>query len=386
MTVLRPTYTSFPFIGPLLLVVLWLLVQVGVWLHYGVVEAIDSEFYTDNAKALLEGRFPTDRGLWYISYSAFLAFVFWLGGNVSTVVLLQFLFSGMAAIALYKVVLHLFQDRWTAFFTVLFYVLWIKIHQWNCYLYTESLFISFSLLSFALLSLSKRDTHYALTALVIAFTLFLRPTGICFFLALCVFLFYKGIQKKLFSKNMLLFVLPVMLFVMLILLNKMLDEYVYYFIGSYSKAELIYPNISLGLRASEHLDIPSVAHEPLIQLVEFILYNPVYFTKISLIKLLLFVGNVKPYFSWMHNTVIVIILYPLYALAFYGYQKMENSAEKFFIVSFILMQTFTVSMTSENWDGRFLLVILPFVFILSAAGMIRLWNIYKNKTGTLTDA
>ncbi len=34
--------------------------------------------------------------------------------------------------------------------------------------------------------------------------------------------------------------------------------------------------------------------------------------------------------------------------------------------------TFTVSMTSENWDGRFLLVILPFVFICSAVGISKL--------------
>lgn len=378
MTVLKPGSTSFSFFGPGLLLLLWLLVQLGVWLHYGVVEAVDSDYYLQNTQALLQGHLPTDRGIWYVSYSAFLALVFWLGGNLTAVVLLQFIFSGLAAIALYKVVFHLFQDLWTAFFAVLFYLVWIKIHQWNSYIYTESLFTSLSIISFALLSLSKRTAEYILTGIVIAFTLFLRPTGICFFIALCVFMFYKGIQKKLFSKTAFFFILPAMLLLALILLNTMLDEYIFYFIDSYSKGELIYPNVSLGLRPPEHLDIPSALHAPLIQLVEFILYNPVYFIKISLIKLLLFVGNIKPYFSWMHNALIVVVLYPLYALAVYGYRKMEDSAEKFFIVSFILAQTFTVSMTSENWDGRFLLVILPFVFILSAAGSGRLLN--KNQS------
>ncbi len=349
------------------MLVLWLLVQIGVWLHYGVVEAIDSEYYLQNAQALLQGHLPLDRGIWYISYSAFLAFVFWLGGNVTAVVLLQFLFSGLAAVALYKVVLHLSKDQWTAFFAVLFYIVWIKIHQWNSYIYTESLFISFSIISFALLSLSKKNSHYLLTGGVIAFTLFLRPTGICFFTGLCAFVIIKTMREITLPLRALKMAFLALIF-LFIGLNEMLKEYVFFFIDSYSKAELIYPNVSLGFHAPELLTIPSDKHMPLLQLIEFIVYNPLYFIKLSFLKLLLFVANVKPYFSWMHNLMIVCVLYPLYGLAVYGYKKMEWSAEKLFILFFILAQTFTVSMTSENWDGRFLLVILPFVFILSAFG------------------
>lgn len=375
MTVLKPYQTFlFPDLGPWILFSVWLAIQSFVWWHYGLVEAVDSEFYLSNAQALSQGHLPTDRGLWYSSYSLFLAFVLGLGGTLTTVVLLQFLCSGIATFALYKVVYKLFQHHTIAFLAVLQYLLWFKIHQWNSYIYTESLFISFSVISFALLCFSKRPMHYILTALVIAFTLFLRPTGICLFIALCGYLIFIVSDKRKFSLPYLLPVSLIVLVLVLILVNTLLEEYIYYFIESYSKAELIYPNINLGFEAPLKLDKPSTAHAPLIQLFEFILYNPIYFIKLFLIKCLLFLGNAKPYFSWIHNTVIVVILYPMYACAVYGFKKMPWSKEDVFMIIFILMQTLVVSMTSENWDGRFLIVILPFIFIYSANGMVTWYN------------
>jgi hypothetical protein len=150
-----------------------------------------------------------------------------------------------------------------------------------------------------------------------------------------------------------------------------------FFIDSYSKAELIYPNIDLGLRAPKQLHIPSPAHAPLVQLSEFILYNPLYFLKLCSIKCFLFLGNVKPYFSWMHNVAIVSVLFPIYAFAVYGFKKMDWNKENVGMACFILMQTLTITFTSENWDGRFLIVILPFVFIYSAHGMVTIWKKYN---------
>ena len=361
---------------------LWLLVQSFVLWHYGVVEAVDSEFYLSNAQVLRQGHFPADRGLWYSSYSLFLALVLGLGGNLTFIVLLQFLFSGIAAFALYKVVYKLFQNYTIAFLAVLHYLLWFKIHQWNSYIYTESLFISFSIISFALLCFSKRPLHYIFTTLVIGFTLFLRPTGICFFIALCGYLIFIVYDKRKIPLFYLLMLsLSVSLWVMIVV-NALLKEYIYYFIDSYSKAELIYPNINLGFAPPAHLFKPSRAHAPLIQLVEFILYNPLYFLKLFCIKSLLFLGNAKPYFSWMHNAVILIVLYPIYAFAVYGFKKMPWNKENVLMIVFILMQTLVVSMTSENWDGRFLILILPFVFIYAAFGMVTAWNNYKKKNNS----
>ncbi|MBC7486210.1 MAG: hypothetical protein H7282_05625 [Cytophagaceae bacterium] len=380
MTVLKPYQTfSLATLGPWILFAVWLVVQSFVLWHYGAVEAVDSAFYLSNAQVLSQGHLLTDRGLWYCSYSLFLAFVLGLGGTLTTVVLLQFLFSGIAAFALYKVVYKLFQNYSMAFLAVLQYLLWFKIHQWNSYIYTESLFISFSIISFALLGFSKQPLQYILTAVVIGFTLFLRPTGICFFIGLCGYLIFILSDKLKFSFTHLWIIVISTSVLVLILVNILLEEYIYYFIDSYSKAELIYPNITLGFTAPEQMYKPSPTHAPLIQLIEFMLYNPLYFLKLFCIKCLLFLGNAKPYFSWTHNVIIAAVLYPIYAFAVYGFKKMPWTKEKVLMLCFIVMQTLTVSMTSENWDGRFLILILPFVFIYAALGMVTAWNNYQLK-------
>jgi len=146
----------------------------------------------------------------------------------------------------------------------------------------------------------------------------------------------------------------------------------YAFIESYSKAELIYPNISLGLQLPVDLIIPSDEHAPLTCLLMFMYSNPVYFLKITSLKLLLFLGNIKPYFSRAHNALIIGFLFPLYFFALKGFQYfMAHRKEHYFMAGFIIMQTAIVSLTSENWDGRFLIPVLPFVFMLSAVGINR---------------
>lgn len=365
---------SFPQAGWLLLLVTWVLVEAYTYMRYGIVLSSDSEFYLDNSRLILDGKIPEDRGIWYYSYSLVIAFIFSCGGSIATVILIQYLLSGIAAIALYKVVNHMFQNDFIAFLSVLQYLLWVKIHQWNSSLYTESLFTSFSIISFAMLVMSNKKSEYILTALLLIFTFFLRPTGSCLFVATTAFFIFKVVLKKIFStKALAMFILCVVILT-IGLLNTMLSEYIYFFIDSYSKAEIIYPNINLGVKASSNLKIPAENHAPLVQLVEFIVYNPLYFAKLFFIKFFLFIGNVKPYFTWLHNLYIVCFLYPIYLFAVYGYKKIVWAPEHAWTITFILLQTLTVSLTSENWDGRFLNLILPFVFIYASYGIYQFKN------------
>lgn len=81
-------------------------------------------------------------------------------------------------------------------------------------------------------------------------------------------------------------------------------------------------------------------------------------------------GNVKPYFSILHNTLIVLVLYPLYYFAVKGFLQFPvDRKEHIFISTYFIAQALTVALSSENWDGRFLIPVLPFVFMLSAIGL-----------------
>ncbi|MFM9841184.1 MAG: hypothetical protein ACKVOQ_23170 [Cyclobacteriaceae bacterium] len=346
------------------LFLLWLLIQAVIFIRFGARTSVDSELYLTDAMNLLHGQLPEGRSIWYISYSAFLALIFFFGGNNIAVVFVQILLSGVATFYLYQIVMEMYSKRNVAILAVLFYLLWIKIHEWNTFLYTESLFTSCSIISFAVLVKSKNAWHYLVASLLVLFTFFIRPTGF----ALMIGLLGYGLSSL--KKENLKRVIPlgfIGAMGVVVLLIGMLESFT--LIESYAKAEIIYPNITLGMEVPSDLYIPKTDHSTLVRVFLFAFYNPVYFLKLFSLKLFLFLGNVKPYFSVFHNTVIVLILYPLYFFAVKGFLKFPaHRKEKYFVAGFVMAQALTVALTSENWDGRFLVPLLPFVFLLAAGG------------------
>lgn len=346
-----------------ILLLLWLLVNLILLKSLGIRTGADTEVYGAMAYAWLEGDLPEGRLLWYSSYIALLAVIFELGGDFVWVVVVQIVLSGVAAICLARAVRNISGDTRIAFVAVLLYLAWIKIHQWNIFIYTESFFTSLAIISFAAWVLSRRPWHFVLSGLLIVLTFFVRPTGFSF---LAGWLVYGLVSVPLRQRWKWLAVV-VISGMGLLLLNFMLKDFV--LVESYARGEIIYPDISLGIVPPDDLYIPDADHGSLVRLAQFVWYQPGYFIKISLFKLLLFFANVKPYFSLLHNALIVLLLYPLYYFAVLGYRHFPSS-KKYFLLGFIGSQAATVMLTTNDWDGRFLVPVLPFIFILSAVGIV----------------
>jgi hypothetical protein len=345
----------------------WVLVQLLLFLRAGMKTSVDSTLYIDNAGNLLKGALSQGHDFWYSAYTSLVAFMFAIGANLEGVIIFQILMTGVAAWCLWNISLALFGDENAAFITTLLYIVWLKIHEWNFFIYTDSLFCSFCVITFYLL-VTKRHILFIACFL---FTVLIRPAGFGLVAAVCAFL-YASFRARMSPKGRVvaLIALPVLL---LVLLNRLL--YDFYFIPSYLAGEIIYPNISLGLGVPNTLYVPSGEMPPVFAHVLFMLGNPVYFAKITLVKFFLFLGNVKPYFSVVHNGLIVLILYPVYFFAARAFFLVKVGAPgKYFIITFIITQTLMVSLTSENWDGRFLIPLLPFIFILAGAGIVSTMN------------
>jgi hypothetical protein len=281
-----------------------------------------------------------------------------------SVAIAQILLSGVAFLALYKSVLVVAKNNLTAFVAAFLYVFWFEIQFWNIFIYTESFFISCSIISFHFLIRAQTRWQLAGAFLFVLVTCLIRPAGISLLAAALLFIFYRidlGQRiRKITSFGIAL--------VALVLINKMLESFE--LISSYAKAEIIYPNIPLWLQKPDTLEIPSTELPPLVRIVCFIFYNPLYFFKLCVVKLALFFGHMKPYFSIVHNIYVVIFLYPLYFMAMRAYWIAQISKPVLlFLSTFIGLQALTVMVTTENWDGRFLLPALPFIFILSAFGI-----------------
>lgn len=359
--------SAFSFSKPvvLLLILLWLTINLLLLGYLGIRTGSDTQVYEAMARSLLQGDLPKGRLLWYSSYIALLAVIFKLGGDFVWVVGIQILLTGVAAIFLAQAVRKISGDTRIAFATVLLYLAWIKIHQWNIFIYTESLFTSLAVISFGAFVLSRRPWQYVLSVLLILLTFFTRPAGFSFLSGWLVY----GLVALPLRQSLKWPVVVALLSAGLLLLNFMLKDFV--LVESYARGEIIYPDITLGLQPPVNIIIPGDAYSPLVRLGLFVWHQPVYFIKISLIKLLLFFANAKPYFSLLHNALIVLLLYPLYFFAVIGYRRFPSRQLKYFILGFIGSQATTVMLTTNDWDGRFMVPVLPFIFILSAVGIVQ---------------
>jgi hypothetical protein len=350
-----------------ILLLLFLSVQLFFFVKVGVRQSVDSPFYLKNAEFLKHGIIPEGRALWYSGYALFLSLILVAGGSFQTIVVIQILLSCLAAYCIYLSVDKLSQNKSAGILAILLYMVWIPIHEWETFIYTESLFTSCCVFLFTALLFSKTRLHFVLTALLFLFTFFIRPAGFSLVVALA------GYAVATFPLSWFRVVFPVTAalgFIALLIANKMIHFYDP--VPSYVSAEIIYPKITLGVVPPEELFIPD-NKRPLEKVFFFALYNPHYFLKLFLIKVALFYGNIKPYYSLLHNAAIVLFLYPLYYFACTGFKTITAyGKEKSFIASFILANGLMVGLTTENWDGRFLVPVLPFVFIVSSVPFLHI--------------
>lgn len=345
------------------LIISWAIIQVILYSHSGVKTGYDSAFYIDNARSLLKLSIPEGRGIWYISYSAFLGIFIGLGIPMEGAVIVQVMSSFIALILLYKIAKKLSGNKSAGFIATFLYVFWIPLQEWNVFLYTESLFTSCLIISFWFLLRARKPKDFLLLLPLLSFTILIRPTGFGFLLALCTYfgaLIIKHQENRTYKLVTIVFLTALCFILVLFMLES------YDFTQSYTKAEIIYPNITLGIKPPDNLSVLDGHHFNVLKLGHFIFCNPIYFVKIGIIKVLLFYGNIKPYFSLLHNLFIIIFLYPIYVCACRAYQKLLMKTLKPFFFTYILAQGFTVMLTTENWDGRFLIPVLPFVFILAS--------------------
>lgn len=352
------------------LLTFWVGMQLFVGCKFGINSGCDTQGYIDFGQQLFNGNIGFSREFLYISYGAVLAFFKYLNLNVKFIVLIQVIASYLAMVCVYDISKNIFQSKTSGLIASLFYVFWFKIHEWNFFLYTESLYTSFSIFVIWFL-VSKKITiqNVVWFIVVLTFTIFIRPSSVSLILGLLVYgliNIYKNVNFKWFS-----FIFVSSFLVFLFGVNTWLQFYD--LIPSYLKAEIIYPNISLGVSCPDNVKVMNRGI-PLFDLMSFIVCNPIYFGKLFLIKWVLFYTNVKPYFSVWHNAFIVVFLSFVYVLTFGVVKYNIRNIAVIMLLSIILCQGLIVGLTTENWDGRFLIPILPLFFILSSGNK---WLIQK---------
>ena len=374
----------------MLLIVVWVGVNAGLYAHYGIKTGHDSFRYLNYAQQIMDGSgWYEPHNVWYLGYVVFVLGVKGAFGTDKAIIAGQIMMNAIAAVALYRASHRLFCSREAALTTAILFISWVEISMWNFFVLAESWYISLiCLVLYAVVSFNGSPIRWLVTTLLVLLTFATKPTGIGILLGYSVFLlsYYWG---RIHPKKMVV-VLTSLLFLTITyhLVNSMLSTFV--LSENYTTGEIIYRASKPRIRASQPwlaIDpihdayIPPVTMAPLLRLVSFIFHNSAYFFQLFFAKLLFFVAHVRPYFSWLHNSVIVGVIYPLYVLMVrvLAGRSITRSLTLFFAVVLCIGVT-SVSLTTLDWDGRFFAPLLPIVFLLGVGGG---WSILNTETTRL---
>jgi hypothetical protein len=372
-----------------LLLALWLLVQAAFLLkNHGPHFANDSARYLDYAANLAEhgyykiepGTAPTtianngvanfqyEHNQRYILYPWYQSVWLRLHAGWWGIVLGQIAISGLAALALYRAVRRLAGGpRGAAALATALFILWPDVQQFNCYLLTESLFISLSVLCFWAFVRVRggRWGAWVVLGILLLLTALVRPNG--FVVAGAVGL--AGVATLYVARRRLFWlavgtgVLAAPLAVWW--LNHQLVSF--FIVETYLRGELMFATPVWAIHPSAPLVLPPAGLGQMSRVLYFATHNPGFLARLMLGKLLVFFSSVKPYYSLAHRLLSVLVLWPLYWLAGRGASRAAVwLPARAFLVGVPLLQAAVVMLTVDDYDVRFLAPVLPFVFVLAA--------------------
>ncbi|WP_345371242.1 hypothetical protein [Algivirga pacifica] len=362
--------------------ILWLSIHFFYYYKFGVRPVPDTTYYYLTADTILGlENFDLSHYKWYFSYGLFLSVFRYLQLAEYWIIGIQLCISLLGMLSLMKTVYLITQSHAGSLITAFFYLGCFKLFIWNFIISTESLFISSVIISFYLwISYHYKPSTIKLylTLVISLFTCFLRPTGIGLLIGIVTYGISRINPKLSWSSISLLCILGISL---LTLVNYMLTTFQMIDM-EYAQGHLIHqPKFeSLIITPPTDLYIPSGSHSPLIRIILFYLYNPLYGLQLAFSKLLLFTFNIRPYFSVWNNLFSITSLSTLYFLGIYGIlHRSIPSPIKFLGLSFILFQGITVMLTIADVDGRFILPVIPVMAVFGGiGGSTFLMKKYKN--------
>jgi len=342
---------------------------VGVHLYLsnklGVKIVYDSRRYLDYAQFIINhGIHFSGHSARYLGYSFILTLVHEINNNYALIVVLQSLVSGLAIIALYKITRYLTLSETAASMVAFFCIAWVELPSWNFYIMTESLFISFYIFAFYLLLFSHKWWQYLVCVFVLAYLLILRPNGFIPSMAATAYLVRKlWLEHPVWRKYLVAGTVSFLATIIILLNNYLLTTFK--IIEVYKRGDIIFGYYNLLIYPDSTR--VSTTPYPLLNIIIFLIKNLAYLLKAGSLKVFYFFAHIKPFYSFFHNLFVIATLLPVYVFAFRA--KLSFKPSFLFIYTLIFLQTAMVFLTTEDWDGRFLMPILPFILLLSACGL-----------------
>lgn len=355
----------------LLLVALFCIVQAGLLLAFGIYTGEEAVKYTYEAGYFIEhGSFSQPKYIFYSGYIFLRILSDTVGAEATGMYIIQLLINALATICFYKLVLRISGKHGGAFAGTLLLILCIPYQKWTAYLFTESIFFSLVIIyCYVLLaSFKNRFTKPVLAVLLFLLLIISRPTGMLIIPATFAFISYHLFmnRQKLWAFAIWL---PGIAGLLLLVDAAMKGKGEFDFITPFIEEHIVcgVPERTATANAGNG--------DSLRVLLLYISQHFTDFIQLGFRRLISFFGLIRPYYSAMHNLLLIAGFYPIYIFSTFGIRYMYRSVRPFFIFSVVLVATFafSVMLTCDDWHNRFIMPVMPVIFIYAAVGANQLY-------------
>lgn len=371
-------------IAALALLIAFLLLNLAILIKDGIRIGGDSRRYLSGAQNLLQGLALQSSQTFYLGYVAVIAFCQRTGIGLPGVIAIQLIFAALAAMALYDLGRRL-HGRRAGLIAAALFVANPDIARWNAFILTDSLYISLVILSVWVVHTTalrrKRYWYVIAVALLIAAAL-VRLNGWVLMAVSVLYLLSRVVSRK--SLRWLA-----------------VSAVAITFISAAIAAARVFPTVNgrppISTWSGGITGIPSwrvsmpPAPAPLegtwAEALSYVAWHPLASLRLACARVAIELIHGRPSYSVKHNLVLAAILPFLYLLALIGTKLNRERSLLNFIILVIAAHLTVVALTFADWDGRYLLYILPLIGLLSSCAIVSLIDLYrgtmKAKRGTI---
>lgn len=343
----------------------WLLVQSLLFYQHGIQTDFEARKYIEQADLLLTTGSLSTSNFWLYSVQIFLiAAAKKLQSDFIAVVVVQWIFNCWATWALYKFSTRV-ANKTTGFIIALLFIFNFPLQTFNSFLQTESLFYSFTILfSCFLLNLQYLTWKKLFVVVLLLFIIcFTRPTGLLWIPCTFLYLFFRFFSA--FSLPLKIGITVASAIGFLFFLN--------FALGSGGELDFILPfrdeMVICGVPALSHpTDIKTTQDQNSITgLAYYITHHFSTFTRLVWLRTQAFWGLSRSYYSNGHNLYLACYFYPVYLLSLPGIRlwASKNRHLLLYCFSLLLLTWACVILTCDDWHNRFLLSVIPYIYLLS---------------------
>ena len=348
-----------------ILLFIWIVLQL-CFLNNGVITNLEATKYINQANIFLTtGTYSSDNFLFYSVQILLIAICLKLKLSFIFLVIVQIIFNGISVISFHKLVKKITNSSILSFLATFYFLIFIYYHLYNTFLFTESLFFSFSVIYTWFLFTRKNLTlkNIFLILLFLSILYLTRPTGIFFIPATFIFLIIKFYPRHSFK-----------IFATAGLTGSIFLYYLFnYSLGSGGEFDFLLPyldeRIICGVPTIKepHYIIIPVEKNSIGGLFYIITHHFGLFFKLAIQRLIAFFGIYRPYYSTFHNVFAAGYFYFLYTIIIIGIRTLfkQNKPEVWFMICNISLMLLTVMLSCDEWANRFIFSVLPFFLLLA---------------------